>query len=253
MKRNNLMIAFFIVVLLVTGCAKDGELYRISDADDIGKEIVVDTELPNDEELPNDSEPVIGTGALNGVDASNGTELSYGTELSNGAGMTPDAGGLMEPDHIYVYVCGAVMKEGVFSVEPGTRKDTLLSLAGGYSQEAAAGVVNLAEIAEDGERVYFPTKDEVSSGEYPGGRFADETDTEKTGKEKKGESDGRVNLNTVGKDELMQLPGIGEEKADAIIRYRSEFGGFREPEDIMQVSGIKEGTYEKLKPFITVR
>ena len=61
-----------------------------------------------------------------------------------------------------------------------------------------------------------------------------------------------MNLNTAGLEELMTLTGIGQTRAEAIITYREEEGGFRAPEDIMNVDGIKEGIYEKLKDEITV-
>ena len=62
----------------------------------------------------------------------------------------------------------------------------------------------------------------------------------------------RVNLNTASREELMTLDGIGETRADAIIRYREMYGGFQAIEDVMNVSGIKEGAFEKIKDSITV-
>lgn len=61
-----------------------------------------------------------------------------------------------------------------------------------------------------------------------------------------------INLNTASKEELMQLPGIGEAKADAIIRYRTEYGAFAHIEEVMNISGIKEAAFEKIKDSITV-
>lgn len=61
-----------------------------------------------------------------------------------------------------------------------------------------------------------------------------------------------VNINTAAKEELMTLPGIGESKADAIIAYRQENGGYRNIEELMQISGIKEGVYSKISEYITV-
>ena len=66
------------------------------------------------------------------------------------------------------------------------------------------------------------------------------------------QQDTRVNLNTAGKEELMTLTGIGETRAQAIIDYRQEHGPFASTEDLMQVDGIKEKTWEKIKEEITV-
>ena len=62
----------------------------------------------------------------------------------------------------------------------------------------------------------------------------------------------RVNLNTATREELMSLRGIGESRAEDIIRYRETYGGFRSIEDIMNVSGIKDAAFEKIKDSITV-
>ena len=61
-----------------------------------------------------------------------------------------------------------------------------------------------------------------------------------------------INLNTATKEQLMTLPGIGEAKADAIIRYRTESGYFASPEDVMNISGIKNSIFEKIRDQITV-
>ena len=66
------------------------------------------------------------------------------------------------------------------------------------------------------------------------------------------EDSGLVNINTADKDELMELPGIGESKADSIISYREDYGAFESIEEIMNISGIKEAAFEKLKDKITV-
>lgn len=61
-----------------------------------------------------------------------------------------------------------------------------------------------------------------------------------------------ININTAGYLEFMDLPGIGEKKAAAIIEYRSEHGKFASPEDIMNVPGIGNATYDGFKDLITV-
>ena len=63
---------------------------------------------------------------------------------------------------------------------------------------------------------------------------------------------GLININSADKNELMTLPGIGEKKAEDIIRYREDNGGFKSVEDLMNVDGIKEGTFQKLKDKITI-
>ena len=64
--------------------------------------------------------------------------------------------------------------------------------------------------------------------------------------------DGRININTASKNELMDLSGIGPALADRIIEYRTANGGFTTIEDIMKVSGIAEGRFSRIKDQITV-
>lgn len=70
--------------------------------------------------------------------------------------------------------------------------------------------------------------------------------------EEQQEADARVNINTAGVEELMTLKGVGESRAQAIIARRTEQGPFEKPEDIMQISGIKEGVYSRIKDQIRV-
>ena len=62
----------------------------------------------------------------------------------------------------------------------------------------------------------------------------------------------KININTAGKEELMELQKVGPHKAEAIIQYRENIGSFEKPEDIMNVSGIGQATYEINKDLITV-
>ena len=72
------------------------------------------------------------------------------------------------------------------------------------------------------------------------------------GRESGSAKSAKVNLNTAGKEELMTLKGIGESKAEDIIRYRETYGPFERIEDIMNISGIKDAAFQKIKDSITV-
>lgn len=148
-----------------------------------------------------------------------------------------------EEDTVVVHVCGAVQAEGVYTLPAGSRYQDAVEAAGGFTEEAAADFLNLATVLTDGEKIVVPTKEEAVSLE------AEEASSLAAAEE---ESDGLVDINTADREELMTLPGIGEVKADAIIAYREEYGDFETIEDIMNVSGIKEGAFAKIKDQIKV-
>lgn len=152
---------------------------------------------------------------------------------------------------ICVYVCGAVAAEGVYTLPADARAADAAAAAGGLTPEAASGYVNLAEKLQDGMRIYFPTEAELSGGEVPGWA-AGSAGMQQENPAAEESATGLVNLNTAGKEELMTLPGVGESKADAILKYREENGGFDRIEDLMNISGIKEGVFNQLKDRITV-
>ena len=135
-------------------------------------------------------------------------------------------------EHIFVYVCGAVNQEGVYELASGSRVYEAIAMAGGFREDADARNVNQAEVLEDEERIYVP----VIGEEVP----------------VEDKKDARININKASKEELMTLPGVGESRAESIIKYREQQGAFQSIEEIMQVSGIKEGLFEKIKDFITI-
>lgn len=59
-----------------------------------------------------------------------------------------------------------------------------------------------------------------------------------------------VNLNSATVTELMQLPRIGQKTAERIIAFRRQHGGFQRTEELMNVKGIGEKSFAKLKPFL---
>lgn len=151
-----------------------------------------------------------------------------------------------EGEMLCVFVCGQVASPGVYELPVGSRIYQAVEAAGGLLEAADTTCVNQAEPIEDGQRIYLPSVEEVENEEY-GVSWTTEADSGQTVS-----SDGRVNINTAGKEELMTLTGIGEQKAQAIIAYREQNGSFQSIEELMQVEGIKEGTFEKIKEDITI-
>jgi len=68
----------------------------------------------------------------------------------------------------------------------------------------------------------------------------------------KASASGPLNLNTATVSQLETLPGIGMSTAERILEYRDKSGGFKKIEDLMNVRGIGEKNFLKLKPLVTV-
>lgn len=139
---------------------------------------------------------------------------------------------------IYVHVCGQVNCPGVYELDKDSRLYEAIAAAGGMTEAAADTCLNHAEILVDGQQVYVPSGEELQAS-------ADVSPMQET-------QDGRVNINTASREELMTLTGIGEAKAGAIIRYREDKGSFKSTEELKEVEGIKDGVYNKVKDQIKV-
>lgn len=137
---------------------------------------------------------------------------------------------------VYVHICGAVAEPGVYALPEESRVIDAVEAAGGLLADAAEEAVNLAEKVTDGMQIVILDQEEADA----------------EAKQEAERTAGLVNLNTATKEQLMELPGIGESRADDILRYRESVGGFRTIEEIMQVPGIKDAGFQKIKDRITV-
>lgn len=150
---------------------------------------------------------------------------------------------------VYVHVCGAVIEEGVYTLPEGSRVIDAVTAAGGFAEKADTSYHNLATVLSDGQKVYVPTlaeTQEVSVTERAEGASDKDIGAESAGTQ----ADGRVNINTASKEELMTLSGIGEAKAESILLYRKKVGPFQRIEELTHVSGIGEAMFENIKDEI---
>lgn len=199
-----------------------------------------------------------------GSDAGNGTGSDSGkhtsdADIDDGSGAVSDKE--MQQAMIYVDVCGAVANPGVFQLAAGSRVFQAIEAAGGYLPEAALTCVNRAGVLTDGQQLYILTQEEMGrqgldpaemSGASDGQMNGSAGTGQNTGMTAQVQQDNRININTADEAQLTTLTGIGATRAQAIIAYREENGPFAAIEDIMNVQGIKEGTFAKIKDEIVV-
>ncbi len=152
------------------------------------------------------------------------------------------------PRMICVHICGAVSKPGVYTVEEGMRVFDVIETADGLTEEAAADYLNQAALVSDGQKIYVPTNTEIQEGTVPTGGSEDIMQSVGTDA---AESQ-LININEATAEQLKELPGVGDSRANSIIAYRESHGGFGSKEEIMQVEGIKEGMYSKMKDRISI-
>ncbi len=146
---------------------------------------------------------------------------------------------------IFVDIAGAVNLANVYELSEGCRLQKVIERAGGFAddadQEYIAKNLNMAQIMEDGEKIYIPKEGEVAVDSGAGNETGQGSVA--------GEVAGKININTASSSQLETLPGVGPAYAKKIIDGRP----YKNIEDIQKVSGIGVKTFEKLKDKIRVK
>lgn len=144
---------------------------------------------------------------------------------------------------LWVQIDGAVSAPGLYRFDPGSRVADALKAAGGLAPSAAANRVNQAALLKDGDQIVVPEVGE----ELPVNQASEIAPAPL-----RFQPGQKIDLNTATLEELMQLPGIGETKAERVITYREAHSGFRSIDEIQEVEGIGPETFERLKDFLTI-
>lgn len=134
---------------------------------------------------------------------------------------------------IFIDIKGEVINQGLYECSKDTRIKEVIDMAGGLTVDADISTVNLSQKVHDQMLILIPKKGEKVQQSF-------------------NENNKIININTANKEELMKISGVGETKAKAIIEYRNNKGPFNKKEDIMNVKGISNGTFEKIKDEIDI-
>lgn len=141
---------------------------------------------------------------------------------------------------IVVEIKGQVNNPNIYYLKEDSIIDDLIVAAGGLKENANTSKINRAEQLQDHQSIYIPSNEETQNS------------IEETVSEVNNQSDSNlININSASVSELDDLPGIGPSKAQAIITYREENGPFKSIEEIKNVSGIGQSSFEKIKDLIT--
>lgn len=170
-----------------------------------------------------------------------------------------------------VDIKGAVVNPGVYEMEEESRVEDVIEKSGGLTNDADTSVLNLSKSVKDEMVIIIYTKKELDSmrkgnttikyiekecicPKLENDACIEEKITNEENNTTNGNtpSNGKISLNNASVTELTKLTGIGEKKAQAIIEYRNQNGGFKTIEEITKVSGIGAATFEKIKDQLTL-
>lgn len=165
-----------------------------------------------------------------------------------------------EATEVVAHAAGAVVRPGVYRLDPTARVDDLVRAAGGLTPEADPARLNLAAPVADGARVYVPAVGEEAPPEVatPEGATPNDgstLDASSGGSAGEGVDPSQttnININTASETELDELPGVGPAIAAAIVAYRTESGGFTSVDELLEVRGIGEAKLAEIAPLVTV-
>ena len=164
----------------------------------------------------------------------------------NKSNNTPSTTGVNSPSKqntVTVDITGAVKHSGVYTLKNGARLNDLLKVCGGLTDKAETRAINRAALLKDQDQIYVPHIGEKIENVPVVGN----TTTNSSAPDSASSNSEQVHLNSATVEDLQKLNGVGQKKAEQIIAYRDQNGGFKQIEDLTKVTGIGEKTFEKLK------
>ena len=167
--------------------------------------------------------------------------------VETGTSQQPQAEQEPASASVFVHVAGAVRSQGLYELAGGSRVQQAIDAAGGFTDDAATGALNLARVVTDGEQIVVP---QVAAADE--GSVSDEATQAPQGSTDSGTAGGKVNINTATSDELQTLKGVGPALAQRIIDDRTANGPYKAIEDLKRVSGIGDKTFANLSGGICV-
>lgn len=162
-----------------------------------------------------------------------------------------------EAGKIVVHVVGAVKKPGLYSLPEQARVNDAIVMAGGATSEADLSQVNLAARATDGSQVIVPKVGQRAPISAPaaasvGSSVSSPTRSSSSRGRKQLPAPSSIAINSADSATLQQLPGVGPSTAQKILDYRSQNGGFKSVDELLNVKGIGPKKLEAMRPYVTL-
>lgn len=216
MTKRNIVLIMLVFLCVITSFILYGKNKSKVFKDEYMKNIFVEEEAPDDNSVEVNAEPI--------------KEVKGENQLTKGTKM------------IVVEIKGEVANPDVYEISEGSIIRDLITKAGGLTNEANIGKINRADKLRDNQLIVIPNKNELSNANT----------NINVSKEGNTAEDGIININTASLEELQKINGVGEVKAKSIINYREKNGGFKSIDEMKNIEGIGDKTFEKMKDQITI-
>lgn len=216
MTKRNIVLIMLVFLCVITSFILYGKNKSKVFKDEYMKNIFVEEEATDDNSVEVNAEPI--------------KEVKGENQLTKGTKM------------IVVEIKGEVANPDVYEISEGSIIRDLITKAGGLTNEANIGKINRADKLRDNQLIVIPNKNELSNANT----------NINVSKEGNTAEEGIININTASLEELQKINGVGEVKAKSIINYREKNGGFKSIDEMKNIEGIGDKTFEKMKDQITV-
>ncbi|MBS6500819.1 MAG: helix-hairpin-helix domain-containing protein [Clostridium sp.] len=216
MTKRNIVLIMLVLLCVITSFILYGKNKSKVFKDEYMKNIFVEEEAPDDNSVEVNAEPI--------------KEVKGENQLTKGTKM------------IVVEIKGEVANPDVYEISEGSIIRDLITKAGGLTNEANIDKINRADKLRDNQLIVIPNKNELSNANT----------NINVSKEGNTSEDGIININTASLEELQKINGVGEVKAKSIINYREKNGGFKSIDEMKNIEGIGDKTFEKMKDQITI-
>lgn len=216
MTKRNIVLIMLVFLCVITSFILYGKNKSKVFKDEYMKNIFVEEETTDDNSVEVNAEPI--------------KEVKGENQLTKGTKM------------IVVEIKGEVVNPDVYEISEGSIIRDLITKAGGLTNEASIGKINRADKLRDNQLIVIPNKNELSNANT----------NINVSKEGNTAEEGIININTASLEELQKINGVGEVKAKSIINYREKNGGFKSIDEMKNIEGIGDKTFEKMKDQITV-
>ncbi|MBU3183140.1 helix-hairpin-helix domain-containing protein [Clostridium psychrophilum] len=248
---GSIVILFITIIFIGTGYIISSPKKNVTATD--YKDVFVETDKTTNTKV---ADVGVAEDSANKVASSSNKVADSSTKTTESSLKVADGSTKAENSSIKVDIKGAVKNPSVYEIENGSRVTDLIKLAGGGTKDADLDATNLSLKLKDEDCIIISKKGEVAKAlptQSTSTLTKSDTNDSQGSSSNTKKDDAIININTASKEELNTLTGIGDAKADVIIEYREQNGGFKSVNELTKVGGIGEKTLNKFIDKIDIK